>query len=133
MQGDRKALMTLHDVVEETRDAERRVWLAGVVAVVTTVYDERDRWAARIKELEARIERAVTSLRGLDSPPRVHGGIGARCSRCGGSNVHVHIWINPNTSELGEYAYEEESLAVERGASFCDDCKDHLPMRWDVG
>lgn len=62
--------------------------------------------------------------------PRIHGGIPARCSKCNGVNVTCHVWVVPNTSELGDYAYEDENLAAKRGASFCEDCGEHLPLVW---
>lgn len=62
--------------------------------------------------------------------PRVHGGLEARCSKCNGTNVTCQVWVVPNTSELGDYVYEDEDFAAKRGASFCEDCDEHVPLRW---
>lgn len=41
------------------------------------------------------------------------------CSECGGDNVQVKAWINPNTDEI------IESMGSEIEDTWCEDCEKH--------
>ena len=41
------------------------------------------------------------------------------CSECGGNNVQVKAWINPNTDEIVDLVSDEIDEC------WCDDCEKH--------
>ncbi len=43
------------------------------------------------------------------------------CKQCGGSNIQVLAWIDPNTNE-----YRDEYTAGDCEDTWCDDCRAHV-------
>ena len=48
-----------------------------------------------------------------------------RCTECGGTNVQVVVWQNPNTGEVGE----DFGSWNNTDTKFCIDCDDHVRLR----
>lgn len=44
------------------------------------------------------------------------------CTECGGTNVEVAMWVNPNTDEIGE----EFGSGTTADTQWCHDCEDHV-------
>ncbi len=80
---------------------------------------------ARAAHLEA-IEVVASALKSR----YVHGGEMATCSVCGGSNVQCHVWVEPNTSVLHEFVFDDESSAEQLGGSYCADCDEIVRLKW---
>ena len=45
-----------------------------------------------------------------------------KCAECGGDNVQVKAWIDPNTNEIVEIMSDE---IVD---CWCEDCEDHVTI-----
>lgn len=43
------------------------------------------------------------------------------CSECGGTNVQVQAWINPNTGQI--------IGTLESNDCWCEDCEDHTKLK----
>ena len=46
------------------------------------------------------------------------------CSKCGGHNVQVATWVNPNTDEI----LEEFGSWNETDTKFCVDCQENVEL-----
>lgn len=44
------------------------------------------------------------------------------CSQCGGTNVEVRAWINPNTNEVFDFCSSEQYDC------WCNDCEEHYEL-----
>lgn len=54
------------------------------------------------------------------------------CENCGSTDVEMKMWVNPNTSEIGD----DCSSRKEAGDCFCNECQDNtrlltLPELWE--
>jgi hypothetical protein len=43
------------------------------------------------------------------------------CELCGGSNIELKMWVNPNTNKLGDSASDGEEED-----NYCNDCEQHV-------
>jgi len=44
------------------------------------------------------------------------------CADCGGTNVQVKAWVNPNTDEI------VETMQDEMEDCWCDNCEEHVTI-----
>ena len=44
------------------------------------------------------------------------------CEKCGGDNVQVKAWVNPNTNEI------IETMSDEVEDCWCEDCEEHIEI-----
>ncbi len=50
------------------------------------------------------------------------------CSRCGGTKVQCHDWVDPNAGTIvGDFG-TPWNQAASRGESWCGDCEDHTEL-----
>ncbi len=47
-----------------------------------------------------------------------------RCSKCGGTNVEIKFWVNPNDLLNTDICGEQEILSDKD--CFCKDCEDNI-------
>lgn len=41
------------------------------------------------------------------------------CKECGSDNIHVKMWVNPNTNEIGEWCKDDFGYPC-----WCEKCQD---------
>ena len=49
-----------------------------------------------------------------------------RCENCGGNNVEVRVWVNPNVFPV-EIAYHD----WDDGGMYCVHCRDITTQKWE--
>ena len=45
-----------------------------------------------------------------------------KCTECGGTNVEIKMWVNPNTNE------QSDTGGLERSDCWCKDCEEHTEL-----
>lgn len=53
-----------------------------------------------------------------------------RCSKCGGTNVQVVMWVRPNHNNE---AVDDFGSWKDVDSKFCEDCDDHVALKLDEG
>lgn len=46
-----------------------------------------------------------------------------KCTQCGGSNVEIKVWFDPNTNKPSE-----DTDSLDRSDCWCKDCEEHTEL-----